>query len=304
MIMYFSGGGVRGVWEPTNRFLLENNAARLVSFEYAKLAIDYCSLAAQYNRPFIFLLDSGAFSAWSKGSEVDIHQLAEFYRKIKATPGIQPHLINLDVIPGEKGRDPTPQEVSEGMQKSVDNYNYLNSLFPGEVLPVYHQGEPTSFRDYLLSCTHYICLSPRNDLHENKRVEWIREVTPKSKDAYTHGLATTGSTMMQASDWWSVDSASWVFTAGMGNIMWKTEDNRIITIPISSISPSRKTINAHVSTLAPITHDAIRQLIRDKGYNYDEMCFSDKIRYVWNADVMLNYVPNVQIIHTQVLFDA
>ena len=45
-IIYFSGGGVTGVWQRVNELLIRRNAARLVSFAYQRLLFFYCALCS------------------------------------------------------------------------------------------------------------------------------------------------------------------------------------------------------------------------------------------------------------------
>ena len=58
MIIYFSGGDVAGVWQRVNELLLERGAARLLSFAYSRLLLDYCALVAQRGVRAKVMIDS------------------------------------------------------------------------------------------------------------------------------------------------------------------------------------------------------------------------------------------------------
>lgn len=179
--------------------------------------------------PRAILLDSGAFTAWNKGETVTVDDVKRKYsRFIEAADGLFDEIwgINLDVIPGERGRDPTPEEIEEAVRISDINYKLLTEEFGNIILPVFHQGE--SF-DRLGECVeqvdgkhNYICVSPRNDLPEGKRVDWSRDAHSIIKDRWphivTHGLATTGNRMVRNVPWYSGDSAAWVQHGGFGMI--------------------------------------------------------------------------------------
>lgn len=303
MLIYLSGGGVKGVWRPVNEFILQSKGPRLLSFAYQRLLLDYCELARSTGLAGSRLLvDSGAFTAWTKGEQVSRDKLAALFGRIGERYGDlfeELHLINLDRIPGEFGRTATHEEIEAAMVESGENYTWLNAQFPGRVLPVFHQDEPFAYLDTLQEASEYVCLSPRNDVAETKRVAWSQEA---QRGAKYHGLATTGNKMMETVDWYSVDSASWVMVGGMGNIMWMRGD-RLTNISISDSSPNLKTFNKHA------TNHALREQIRDEiaryGFDYDRMQRSDTERYRWNADILTNrYTPRRQVVQTRGLFDG
>lgn len=178
--------------------------------------------------PKFIMLDSGAFTAWNKGEETTLDEVVEKYSRFIGEAGElfeEIWLVNLDVIPGERGRDPTAAEISAAIKQSDENLHTLQGLFGSRVLPVFHQGEP---RERLFEVADqvpldgYICLSPRNDMAESHRVRWsseyhgyLRHERPSVK---THGLATTGNEMIRTVPWYSGDSAAWVHHAGFGMI--------------------------------------------------------------------------------------
>lgn len=286
MIIYFSGGGVKGVWQEVNERLINYKASRLLSFAYKKLLLDFCELIRSVNKPCDLLVDSGAFTAWSKGEEVIKEDLAACFDTIQQGYGdlLNLHLINLDRIPGRKGVDPTEQQILDAMDESMSNFDYLNNLFPGKVLPVFHQGEPQAYLDTMKKLSDYICLSPRNDVAEKQRVRWSQEAHDE-KHMY-HGLATTGVNMMETVNWFSVDSAGWVMIGGMGSIMFEI-NGALKPVAISDTSPSLKVKGKHIETM--IEKDFIVATIEAKGYDYKELQSNDRQRYIWNMERMKDY---------------
>lgn len=170
-------------------------------------------------QPEYFLLDSGAFTAWSVGKSVSLEDYAvtslEVLQKF-------PHswTVNLDVIPGEAGRTATKTEIENGMVKSLENADYLRSKGL-RVIEVFHQNEPFYFLDELIARRvdekAIVGISPRNDVSVAKRVEWLKSALGYLATAYgveglprTHGFAATGLDMLRAFPFYSADSSSWL----------------------------------------------------------------------------------------------
>ena len=201
------------------------------------------------------ILDSGAFTAWSKGRIMSFQDvMANYWRGIEA---IQPYcdkvwLINLDVIPGVKGRAATEGEIQRAMDASDENQRQLKKSFGDIILPVFHQDEPferLSVVKELCAEGRYICVSPRNDLHEGERREWAQRVHRLTQGFRTHGLAATGASMLLSVPWHSVDSASWVHIAAYGHIMFAV-DGAFKMITVSSKSPKKDDLDNHYDTFS------------------------------------------------------
>lgn len=191
-----------------------------VNYVRSKVEVD-----PAYKYPKTIMLDSGAFTAWNMGHITTVDEVNRAYSHFMSEVGDlfdDIVMINLDRIPGEKGRDPTLDELKEAVEISDENYKILRDIFGDKVLPVFHQGEPDERLYEVAEMTQYICLSPRNDLHEKARRLWSQErhalLHEKYPTAQTHGLATTGNLMLRDVPWHSVDSASWVHHAAYGMI--------------------------------------------------------------------------------------
>ena len=175
--------------------------------------------------PRSIMLDSGAFTAWNAGTEVTLDEVFDSYDRFEERAGDlfdEIWMINLDKIPGKRGVDPTQEQIAESLVVSDVNYELLVEKFGERILPVYHQGEDSDRLFELTELAKYICVSPRNDLHEGERAKWSAEIHDDLRkfypDAMTHGLATTGNRMLRDVKWTSVDSAAWVLHAGFGKV--------------------------------------------------------------------------------------
>jgi len=100
-------------------------------------------------RPDHVMLDSGAFSAWGSGDEVDIDQLAAWATdRQREHPGAE--LLNLDDIPGTPQVPPSPVEMADAVGRSADNAEYLRAAGL-KVIEVFHLYEPLDVLDSIMS---------------------------------------------------------------------------------------------------------------------------------------------------------
>ncbi|WP_157994889.1 hypothetical protein [Paracoccus tegillarcae] len=167
--------------------------------------------------PSHMMLDSGAFTAWNASASVTLDEVKSAYsRFLTEADGLfeEIWLINLDVIPGEKDRDPTPQEFQTAIQESDRNLAALSAEFGDCVLPVFHQGEGQQrLLDVVNQAKGYLCLSPNNKKPEGERWRWAQLARTALHDlacnVQTHGLATTGNDMIREAHLMSGDSAAW-----------------------------------------------------------------------------------------------
>lgn len=207
----------------------QRDFGRTFDWDTAEVLETVCKKMGDRPYPKHILLDSGAFTAWNKGEETTVDDVKRKYaRFIELSGDLFEEIwgINLDVIPGAKGRDPTPDELKRAVEVSDINFEILVKEFGDKILPVYHQGEPV---ERLNECcamvdgrSNYICVSPRNDLAEGLRVKWSHDAHTMLKNKWpaikTHGLATTGNRMVSEVEWYSGDSAAWVQHGGYGMI--------------------------------------------------------------------------------------
>lgn len=212
-----------------NRRIAQRDFGRKVDWDTAEVLEQVCQTLKGRPYPKAILLDSGAFTAWNKGKKTTVDDVKHKYSKfIELAGDLFDEIwgINLDVIPGERGRDPTPEELDEAVRVSDINYEILTKEFGNIILPVYHQGESIERLGECVAQVNgkhdYICVSPRNDLPEGKRIEWSRDAHARLNEQWphimTHGLATTGNRMVRTVPWYSGDSAAWVQHGGYGMI--------------------------------------------------------------------------------------
>lgn len=175
-----------------------------------------------------FMLDSGAFSAWNKGAEIDIDHYIAF---IKHHAEYIDHYVVLDKIPGAFGVTPSAAEVEESAQQSWDNLLYMQAagLDP---IPVFHMGEQFKWlRRMVDHGCKYIGISPANDRTTQAKRVWLDRVFDEITDkegwplVQTHAFGVTAVELLMRYPWYSADSTTWIMIAARGKILLPHYEN-------------------------------------------------------------------------------
>jgi hypothetical protein len=303
---YFSGAG-----NSDNRpYLAKNCPFRLLSCHKDYLNPLYKWLEVMpHNKSITILLDSGAFTAWSKGGEVLLPDLILIYKDVMKKYWHlckEIYLINLDKIPGAPGRTADNEEIEECIRISDINYKILLSEFGDRVLPVFHQNEDENRLAEVCNMGQYICVSPRNDLPERFRVAWSQEVHTKIPEGtMTHGLATTGIKMMTRVPWTSVDSAGWIFTTAMGGITICL-NGELTNVSVSKDSPNRHQQWQHYQTIPEAMQKVIDNRLEFYNQNIDLVANSLYRRMeitMFETLHWLKHYHNFELCHQNLLFN-
>lgn len=265
---------------------------------YMSNAKKWCNYLDKRKNPVkqTILLDSGAFTAWTKGHEATLSDLMPRYEyflnnHLKDTANIW--LINLDKIPASPGRDPTPDELAEAIEVSDRNFERLVAAFGERVLPVFHQGEDDARLNEVVAMSDYICVSPRNDLGERFRVQWSAETHAKlPAGVRTHGLAATGVAMMEGAPWTSVDSATLMFFAASG-LVRAYINGSFQGLAFTEAVHLRKEAGKHYDTMTPTEQAAIREFAAKFGFpNIDILRTDQNARAALSLLSMNDYIDN------------
>jgi hypothetical protein len=220
-------------------------------------------MAEVKERKVELFLDSGAFSAWSQGKQINIQEYIAF---IKAHLDSITVYANLDVI-GDAEATWKNQMI---MEKA--------GLKP---LPVYHYGENIKWLQRILTKGYdYISLGGMVPISTGDLIHWLDDLfthyicdekgMPKVK---VHGFGLTSLRLMLRYPFYSVDSTSWVVTGRMGSIyIPKFRDNKWIysedswKIAVSNRSPSNSEAGKHITTMSPMEKKILLNYITEKGY--------------------------------------
>jgi len=215
-------------------------------------------------------MDSGAFSAWTQGKDININEYIQF---IKENQDVINIYANLDVI-GIGGKQPNKLTA----EKTLENQKIMEKAGLSPV-PVFHFGEPFPYLKDYCDKYEYIALGVAGNIGA-KLIPWLDKCFseficdekgyPKAK---IHGFAVTSLKLMLRYPWYSVDSTSWVITGRMGSIFVPcgTKGEWIYNktprkVSVSLRNPNIKDEGQHINTFSPMEQEVILSYIHKKGY--------------------------------------
>ncbi len=202
----------------------------LHSFEYKETLLGILKKYQPTNK--FWMIDSGAFSAWSKGSKVDLDEYIDFCKFVTTKyPDNYWKIVNLDVIPGGVGRVPTASERIQSAEKGIKN-----------PIHIFHQFEDVKYLKQLMASSDYIGVSPDNSQSVSSRIAWLTGVYSVVKDKVkTHGFACTGSGFLKAAPFYSADSSSWSVGVRFGTLTYfDTKTMSLKNFRLSNISDPKE----------------------------------------------------------------
>ena len=140
---------------------------------------------------FDIMFDSGGFSLWKKGINVNILDYCNYLKK----NDIQ-NYINLDVVGNHK------QTMSN--QKIMES----EGLKP---IPVFHLGSDINgLKEIVGSGYDYICLGGSVGRNRSVRIKFFEEIFSSFPTHRFHGLGLTDETIVRSFPFYSVDSTTWL----------------------------------------------------------------------------------------------
>jgi hypothetical protein len=171
--------------------------------------------ATDKSPPCKLMLDSGAYSALTRGETIDVRKYIDF---IKDNQQYCHSYVNLDVIPGGKPH----LSLEEAAKRSYTN---LQTMWKAHLkpLPVFHIGEDFKWLQRLLDDgERYIGLGGMAKARQDVRRRWLDQVwTVLTNDegrplVKVHGFGLTQVEHIKRYPWFSVDSTAWALAGGYG----------------------------------------------------------------------------------------
>lgn len=219
-------------------------------------------------------LDSGAFSAFTKGVDVDIRGYCDYIKR------------NLDIIENIDGD--VCASVLDGIGDPLKTWQNQQTMEQMGVrpLPCFHYGEDERYLEWYIQHYDYITLGGMVPISTPQLVYWLDRIwnryltdgsgRPRLK---VHGFGLTAIPLMERYPWYSVDSSSWVQKAAMGAILVPG----FASITVSDTSPARKRDGQHFDNYTGVVSDAIRKAIEDEGFEVDRLRELYLSRWAYNC---------------------
>lgn len=201
-------------------------------------------------------LDSGAYSAYTKGAKIDLHGYCRFI------------MANRDIVEAASVLD----EIGDP-QRTYENQLAMERMGVPP-LPCYHMGEDPRYLEFYAANYEYITLGGLVGASTKQLLNWLDEMwdkhltdgagRPKVK---VHGFGITSRPAMSRYPWYSLDSAGWVQLSSAGGILHPDHGY----IYISSTSPSRKEEGRHFDTYSEVEKSILARDFQAIGYSIDEL---------------------------------
>ena len=245
----------------------------LESYHYVKSGKAVKKMRADKMRVF---LDSGAFTAWSKGAEIDLDEYIDFCHE---HTDILEMISVLDVIDFDN-----PQRAAK---ESFLNLLRMEQRGLKDVLPTFHMGEPEEVIQHYAENYKYISLGGMVGVSAKQLMVWLDRIWscyltdstghPKLK---VHGFGITSLPAMTRYPWTSVDSSTWVQWAANGMILMP--DKYSGQINVSSRSSFRKSLDQHITTFRPSEQRLLEEEIVRHGGDLERIATFYYSRWAWN----------------------
>lgn len=232
-------------------------------------------------------IDSGAYTAHTKGKEVDVDEYIEF---INSIDDVVTTFAQVDKIPGKWGEPKTPEQLAEAPILSWENYNYMvrRVKSPKKLQPIFHQGEDFKYLKQMLefkypedvldkSCVgqpiDYIGISCNKELSSSDWYAWFLQVFKIIRDSSnpnvkTHAFGMTSLRILEQFPFHSADSTSWVRSASFGNII----------VGYTSAYTSNRSLGdpGHINNQPKAVKDDVARICNKYGMNLEEIINDDK----------------------------
>lgn len=220
-------------------------------------------------------LDSGAFSAFSLGAEVDLPKYCDYI------------LRNLDIIEHVDGQPLA--SVLDAIGSADGTWMNQRAMEDRGVrpLPCYHYGEPDEVLQYYVANYSYITIGGMVPISTPQLKLWLDRIW---KDYLTddhgrplvkvHGFGLTSLPLMLRYPWYSVDSSTWVQWAANGMVLVPGTTGQV---DVSNKSSRRKIRGQHMDSVSPLETVAIEQAIRATGVDPDRLRDLYYSRWAFNA---------------------
>lgn len=290
--LYFAGSKCPGVEETLREKGINRLASQLNDRKLLEEWVDYIRAG---NKRKLFV-DSGAFSAHTKGKELDVD---EYIQYLNDREGIFEVIAQVDKIPGEFGKPKTKQQLLDAPEESWQNYLYMRERVKDyeKLTPIFHQGEDFKHLHRMLETTingehiPYIGISPANDLMTPAKVKWFEHVFQIIRDSSnpnvkTHAFGMTSLKVLERYPFHSADSTSWIMFAANGSVL--TSKGPVV------MSDQQLKHPQHIMNLPPQARKEIIEEIESFGVTLEECMTDYKKRSYANAIYLKRWADNYQ----------
>lgn len=244
--------------------------------------------------PRKLFIDSGAFSMWTKGAEVNVDDYINWLND-------NADCINLfgqvDKIPGKFGVKPSRDEIRAAAEGTIENYFYMKERLtnPDGLLYTFHYGEPFDLLERMLkeSDMKYMAfggLVGKSSLERDLFLERAFHIVKASPNPNIkiHAFGVSDFELLKKYPVYSSDSAGWMQTASYGVI--RTRYGNII------VSEQQADRDMYYKNRFPAGQlAAVEKAVLGKyGFTFDELKNNRDKRIYYNAAFFKDEIENME----------
>lgn len=239
-------------------------------------------------------LDSGAFTAWSQKTTIDLGKYCDFCIKNKDIIRFPSVLDVIDFDNKDRATKGTYWNQNEMEQRFRAAGVSFDETGAGP-LPAVHYGEPDEVVQYYASKYKYIAFGGLVPVVTPQMIHWLDRMfwryivdqdtgRPKVR---VHGFGITSLPVMKRYPWYSVDSSTWLQWSANGMILLPQHEAQL---NISNKSSARKVQGQHIDNLRPIQRDSLEKELLSIGSEPDRLRDLYYSRWAYNSWAFPYYI--------------
>lgn len=307
--LYFAGTGSRQGKEEIRRLGCNQLLSQLNERRDLMEWVEFLRETPDY--PGKLFVDSGAYSAYTKGKEIDVD---DYINLINDIGDVVTVFAQVDTIPQKIDREPTEEEFAAAAGLSWNNYLYMidriNPEYVDKLMPVFHFHEDTKWLKQMLEFTFpdghhikYIGLAVSTIDNAETRFNWLEMCfaiikNSPNPDVMTHAFGCTALNVLETVPLTSADSTTWVMTASHGTIL---VDNKPVCVSDRLLHSSQNVFNK-----SSALQQAVRKKAEHYGFTLEELSEDYLKRQIFNIralkDWQDNYKYRGKVMNKKVLF--
>lgn len=300
--LYFAGKGSSVGDEIKKELGCDQLYSQLNERSHIRKDVEYLK---EHPNAFCLFVDSGAYTAYTKGKEVDVDDYINFINEVGEYVTV---FAQVDKIPQVIGREPTEEELAAAPGQSWENYLYMveriNPKYRDKLMPVFHFEEDTKWLHNMLNYTFedgshikYIGLAVSTVDTAAIRFAWLQmcfDIIKNSPnpDVMTHAFGCTALDVLEKFPLTSADSTTWAQAAAYGNVI---VDNKVYMV-----SERRLKDNGNVLNQSIALKEGLDNKLKEFGTSLEEVSRDYEARQKVNIKSMYKWVQNYKCTYTSV----
>lgn len=286
--LYFAGSQCT---ESTN-LIIKKSLCRLYSYYNDKSSIKKW---IENNVSGKLFIDSGAFTAWTKGVTINVEEYVQYINNITEYLTL---FGQVDTIAGTLDTVPTLKEQEEASIKTWENYLYMYTHLkePDKCVYTFHIGENYKYLKQALEWKNskgehfkYMALGGTVGKPVQDKINWFKKVwtiikSSSNPNVKVHAFGMTSFDVLKQFPFTSADSTSWIMTGSTGSIF--TSYGNVL---VSDQTLSNK---LHFNYLHNDAKNVICKEVEKFNYTMKELASDYKARVCYNLLYMADWAKN------------